>query len=822
MCDMEENPGPQPKTTPMTTRQTSRRSEDRRPEMAKDANSQPSLADVMCPLNNMNTDINRRLDGFNTQFDNLNDSVSDLREEVTQLTNDLQKVQEENELLKEENKDISSRLEEAKEKLGDLGHSSRNNLIISGLKKKTESEKETWVDCEVLVKDLIRHKLGVKREIKLERAHRLKGPNSPIIACFTSYKDKQCILRAKRKLKEAEDCSDIVIAEDDSQNVRDVREKQDKQCILRAKRKQKEADDCSDIVIAEDDSQNVRDVREKQDKQCILRAKRKQKEAEDCSDIVIAEDDSQNVRDVREKQDKQCILRAKRKQKEAEDCSDIVIAEDDSQNVRDVREKQDKQCILRAKRKQKEAEDCSDIVIAEDDSQNVRDVREKLGPNLTDASGTGKKTSLLEKQDKQCILRAKRKQKEAEDCSDIVIAEDDSQNVRDVREKQDKQCILRAKRKQKEAEDCSDIVITEDDSQNVRDVREKQDKQFVMITTEMGRTKGKNQDIGTGANPSSATSLSASRASSLSPAPATATASSSSASSTPVQTDQKIKDELKDLFTRVRDVQDERSRGEHNLTNISKTHERMQQESRSKVLGASVTPYYKNKLKGLYNTAMQDAETEAEMLRKAMDKITEIKALRESKKQDSKHPKPIMRRGVLMTLLQQNATTLPLWVSKPGEKPPPLCGAVPADSNYVCNKNDKIAARVKSTEGEENWILASVVSFTSQTNRYEVDDIDAEEGKERHSISRRRIVPLPIYRANPETDPEALFPKGTLVLALYPQTTCFYRGLVEEPPKTHEDDYSVLFEDTTYPEGYSPPLMVAQRYVIACKEEKKK
>ena len=28
--------------------------------------------------------------------------------------------------------------------------------------------------------------------------------------------------------------------------------------------------------------------------------------------------------------------------------------------------------------------------------------------------------------------------------------------------------------------------------------------------------------------------------------------------------------------------QDERSRGEHNLTNISKTHERMQQEQRSK------------------------------------------------------------------------------------------------------------------------------------------------------------------------------------------------------------------------------------------------
>jgi SAGA-associated factor 29 len=63
-------------------------------------------------------------------------------------------------------------------------------------------------------------------------------------------------------------------------------------------------------------------------------------------------------------------------------------------------------------------------------------------------------------------------------------------------------------------------------------------------------------------------------------------------------------------------------------------------------------------------------------------------------------------------------------------RPPPLCGAVPADSNHVCNKNDKIAARVRSSEGEENWILASVVSFNPATNKYEVDDIDAEEGKE--------------------------------------------------------------------------------------------
>ncbi|KAL2076780.1 hypothetical protein ACEWY4_027621 [Coilia grayii] len=92
----------------------------------------------------------------------------------------------------------------------------------------------------------------------------------------------------------------------------------------------------------------------------------------------------------------------------------------------------------------------------------------------------------------------------------------------------------------------------------------------------------------------------------------------------------------------------------------------------------------------------------------------------------------------------------------------------------------------------------------------------------RHMLSRRRIIPLPQWKANPETDPEALFSKDQLVLALYPQTTCFYRALIHTPPHRPQDDYSVLFEDTSYADGYSPPLNVAQRYVVACKENKKK
>ena len=122
---------------------------------------------------------------------------------------------------------------------------------------------------------------------------------------------------------------------------------------------------------------------------------------------------------------------------------------------------------------------------------------------------------------------------------------------------------------------------------------------------------------------------------------------------------------------------------------------------------------------------------------------------------------------------------------------------------------------------EENWILAEVISYNPSTHKYEVEDVDNEEGQERHTLNKNCVVPLPLWRANPLTDPEAIFPKDSLVLALYPQTTCFYRGIVSESPQTPQEDYLILFEDNTYPEGYSPPLNVPQLYVVACSDYKR-
>lgn len=285
---------------------------------------------------------------------------------------------------------------------------------------------------------------------------------------------------------------------------------------------------------------------------------------------------------------------------------------------------------------------------------------------------------------------------------------------------------------------------------------------------------------------------------------------------------------LKELHTLVLQIQEERNRGEHSVSNISKTHEKMKTEAR-------VSPYFKTKLRGLYKTAMADADSEAELIKKALDKIAIIKALRNDRRgvrsggrqgyqgEQGEHRK-VMRRGVLMTMLQQAASQLPMWMGRSSESPPQLCGAIPAENNHVATTGDHVAARVKGPDGEEQWILAEVSSFNHSTNKYDVDDIDEEgkNGKERHHLSRRRIIPLPKMKVNPLTHGNALFHKDQVVMALYPQTTCFYKAVVDQPPSRPQDDYSILFEDTSYADGYSPPLNVPQRYVVSSKETKRR
>uniref|UniRef100_A0A915CW33 SGF29 C-terminal domain-containing protein n=1 Tax=Ditylenchus dipsaci TaxID=166011 RepID=A0A915CW33_9BILA len=144
--------------------------------------------------------------------------------------------------------------------------------------------------------------------------------------------------------------------------------------------------------------------------------------------------------------------------------------------------------------------------------------------------------------------------------------------------------------------------------------------------------------------------------------------------------------------------------------------------------------------------------------------------------------------------------------------PSPLVGAIPLPANEAIGvKGDFVAAFV-----EDVWILAEIQNQCAG-GRYEIRDID-DDLERQLLLSQNRLIALPQYRADPRRDAHALFPKDAIVLALYPQTTCFYKGVVESQPSGPDEDYQIAFEDNTFPSGYSPTLPVPQRYVLTYKD----
>ncbi|CAD5226140.1 unnamed protein product [Bursaphelenchus xylophilus] len=218
----------------------------------------------------------------------------------------------------------------------------------------------------------------------------------------------------------------------------------------------------------------------------------------------------------------------------------------------------------------------------------------------------------------------------------------------------------------------------------------------------------------------------------------------------------------------------------------------------------------KSKLIALYNTALKQCEGEADSIRKVLDEIQKLRKTEFDMILDGK-----MSRGQMISLLNDQSRTLPLFVGGVTGHPPPGVGAIAwSDSDELPN-GSIVAAFV-----DDVWILAKIMS-TSGNGKYDIRDID-DEGSRRIAIRRQRLIPLPIYRADPHRDAHALFPINAIVLALYPQTTCFYKGVVERTPQNEFDDYLIAFEDNSFDSGYSPPFEVAQRYVITFKYIKPK
>ena len=188
---------------------------------------------------------------------------------------------------------------------------------------------------------------------------------------------------------------------------------------------------------------------------------------------------------------------------------------------------------------------------------------------------------------------------------------------------------------------------------------------------------------------------------------------------------------LKELFKLIKSTDEARKATEPTLNSISSTHKKIQGEGK-------LSSSNKSRLKSLYEDAAKEASKEEDLLRKSLEKIYKIRQIRHEMRIASRNAgnKETIRRGALMKMLATSAETIPLWVGGGnGESPPALAGAVPPESNYVAACGDMAAALVKGDEGDENWILAEVVSYSSMSGKYEVD---CAHGQRRLCHTRRQ------------------------------------------------------------------------------------
>ncbi|KAJ2492594.1 hypothetical protein IWW37_001349 [Coemansia sp. RSA 2050] len=115
-----------------------------------------------------------------------------------------------------------------------------------------------------------------------------------------------------------------------------------------------------------------------------------------------------------------------------------------------------------------------------------------------------------------------------------------------------------------------------------------------------------------------------------------------------------------------------------------------------------------------------------------------------------------------------------------------------------------VAARVSAATSDqaELWILATVLSYNSEKNRYTVQDEDDESPDRPTYVLPPRLVIFVSAEPSAATpaarrrrwdrsrNPE--MPRGQRVLAMYPGTTSFYTGQVATPPSLNTSSSPVL------------------------------
>ncbi|KAJ8080563.1 hypothetical protein PM082_017397 [Marasmius tenuissimus] len=235
------------------------------------------------------------------------------------------------------------------------------------------------------------------------------------------------------------------------------------------------------------------------------------------------------------------------------------------------------------------------------------------------------------------------------------------------------------------------------------------------------------------------------------------------------------------------------------------------------------------------STALEDIQNtskeEIKAIEGAMEHLGVLMALRKAPEviqpdKRNKRPRPLSPSTTPAPAPQQSGSSSrgPSIVVPPRSSPMPfsrepkarreaLAKQLPLKEGRKVAFHPPPAKNAAAADQEDQWILAVVTKcINADKNRYEVHDPEPQENGEpglHYNTTLRSIIPLPDTGA-PLGHPSSLsayreFPKGSTVMALYPDTSVFYRAEVVATPQdlkpagkantSYMPAYKVKFED---------------------------
>ncbi|MES9879851.1 MAG: hypothetical protein ABW185_03120 [Sedimenticola sp.] len=225
MAGVELNPGPrQPTSMNRTSSQTQLHVTESgsvgvSTRSTRQTGGDPANQDLTAVL----LDIQSKLHNLDKNYTDMSHTYSKLDDKIGQVHSELKT---ENEQLRRNQSRLEDKLAHVEDKLDRLeGQSKRNNLLFYDCSQ--DEVPEPWSVSETKVKDYMRDTLSMNTDdIHIERAHRLtRRRNSPIIAKFNDYKQRQSVFEAvnEKRRHDSNWVNPHRVTEDFTQRVRNDR-----------------------------------------------------------------------------------------------------------------------------------------------------------------------------------------------------------------------------------------------------------------------------------------------------------------------------------------------------------------------------------------------------------------------------------------------------------------------------------------------------------------------------------------------------------------------------------------------------------------------